>query len=182
MQAHATRLSLTGEPDRADAGLRHIAESAGSALQDMRLLLAVLRPRTGAQPAPTVADLDALFAAARRSGLRVETTVDPGLSGLPGSVQTCAYRLVQESLTNVIKHAGPVAVRVRLRREAQEVTVTVENEPGTPVGDIPGAGAGLAGLRTRVAALYGRLHAGPGPDGGFQVRAAIPTPREAGAG
>jgi signal transduction histidine kinase len=181
VQAEAARLSLTGHPERADAGLRHVAESAGAALTDMRLLLTVLRPEgAGERPAPTMADLDDLFAAARRAGLRVETTVDALLPQPSGAVQTCVYRLVQESLTNVIKHAGPVRVWVRLSRGGDEITVTVENEPGTPKGLIPGTGAGLAGLRTRVETFGGRLRAGPEPDGRFRVHATIPASAEVG--
>lgn len=180
VQAQATRLHLDGE---AEAGLRHIAESAGSALQDMRLLLTVLRQEgSDEQPVPTVADLDELFAAAGRAGLRLESIVDELPPDLPGAVQTCVYRLAQESLTNVIKHAGPVTVRVRLARTGNGITVTVENEPGTPLSEIPGSGAGLAGLRTRVETFGGHLHAGPDPDGRFRVHATIPAPVEVGAG
>jgi signal transduction histidine kinase len=153
VQAQATRLHLDGEAEGSDE-----------------------------QPVPTVGNLDELFAAAGRAGLRLESIVDEWPPDLPGTVQTCVYRLVQESLTNVIKHAGPVRVRVRLARTGEGIIVTVENEPGTPLSEIPGAGAGLAGLRTRVETFGGHLHAGPDPDGWFRVHATIPAPVEVGAG
>ncbi|MFI0449639.1 sensor histidine kinase [Actinomadura sp. 6N118] len=179
VQAHASRLSVAEEPEWAAGGLEHIARSAGAALDDMRLMLDLLRPDENDAQAPTLADLDGLFADARRAGLRLETETGPPPADLSGAVQTSVYRVVQESLTNVIKHAGAVAVRIRLAYGAEEVVVTVENDPGTPAGGpagaVPGAGAGLAGMRARVAAFGGRLTAGPGPSGGFLVSAVIPV-------
>ncbi|GAA2411177.1 sensor histidine kinase [Actinomadura vinacea] len=175
VQTHAARLSVADEPERAADGLEHIARSAGAALHDMRLLLDLLRPDEHDAHSPTLADLDALFADARRAGLRLATEAGPPPADLSHAVQTSVYRILQESLTNVIKHAGAVAVQVRLAYGAEEVVVTVENDPGTPVGAVPGAGAGLAGMRARVAAFGGRLTAGPGPSGGFRVSAVIPV-------
>jgi signal transduction histidine kinase len=94
---------------------------------------------------------------------------------LPPGLQLCAYRVVQEALTNVIKHAGLAATVVRVRREADQLTVRVANEPGTPSASDSGAGLGLITMTERAGLYQGTLSAGPRADGGFVVELTLPT-------
>ena len=118
----------------------------------------------------------------RDAGLPVElTSRPPGLLGAAearhpsGAAGLAAYRIVQEALTNVVRHDGPVPTSVCLDRELDSLTVTVRNQPPSrPSQDGSGAGRGLVGMRERATALGGRFEAGPGADGGFQVVAVLP--------
>jgi signal transduction histidine kinase len=109
----------------------------------------------------------------------VTVSRDGDLRGLPVAVSQAAYRVVQEALTNVTRHARPCRVEVSLRRTSDALDVAVDDDGRRPVADAGSPGYGLVGMRERVTAAGGRLSAGPGPDGGWQVRAAFPlTGRE----
>jgi signal transduction histidine kinase len=149
-------------------------------------------------PASGLAHLDSLVAGAEATGLRVTTRVEGTPRPLPAGTDLAAFRIVQESLTNVTRHAGPASATVRIDYGAGELTVQVDDdgkglEPpsaaagpfrpaGSPVGsdrqDRRSAGNGIRGMRERVAALGGELSAGPRPGGGFRVRARLPLDRE----
>jgi signal transduction histidine kinase len=157
------------------------ATSPTCALAELRETVGVLRDPAPLTPTVGLADLPDLIASVRASGPRVSVTAEFGRP-LPWAVDVAAYRVVQESLTNVCKHAGPVQVVVTVRSTMDGLTVQVTNdEPVT--GDEPAAGGrmagggghGIAGMRERVEALGGRLHAGPRPAGGFRVSAVLPA-------
>jgi signal transduction histidine kinase len=172
------RLADLSESARAEFG--SLSEVAREALAEMRRLLGVLRHDQPAAlaPQPQLADLPALVDAARQAGVPVELSAPPTLGRVPPGVGVCAYRIVQESLSNASQHAPGAAVTVSVGQEAGAVLLRVANGPGGPVGspgDEHGPGHGLTGMRERVALLGGSLSAGPAPDGGFVVSAVLPV-------
>ncbi|MEU4220957.1 sensor histidine kinase [Actinoplanes sp. NPDC026623] len=179
VQAGVAGHVLTGEPEPVRETLEQIRRSSRSALDELRDAVGLLRrpdePATPTEPAVGLAALDDLLADFARSGLHIVGERDGDDRALPPATDLVAYRIVQESLTNVRKHAGPVEVRLALRREHDALTVLVEND-GPTVSPPPGPDAhGLLGMRERVAALGGTMHAGPRPDGGFRVAARLPA-------
>jgi signal transduction histidine kinase len=177
-------------PDRAAQALATIADTGREALADMRGLLGVLRddpsapsdpsvpsvpPARAEAPQPGLADLPDLLAGVRAAGLPVRWEQDGTPGRLGAAAGLAVYRLVQESLTNVLKHAGPDATaRVRLRWAEGELVVSVDDDGvGVTPGD--GGGHGLIGMRERIAVLGGSASAGPRPGGGFQVEARLPV-------
>lgn len=162
LQAGAARRMWITDPTRAAAALRTVADVARDGLAELR-----------SSPRPAeVGSLDALLAGARSAGLDIDAQVDDG--ALDGAVGEVLYRAVQESLTNVLKHAPAAAVRLTIRRTGDRVELTVTNTRGRPSGSGAGTGRGLPGMQSRVAALGGRVEWGPRPDGGFGVRAVLP--------
>jgi len=171
------RLSGLTEPARSEFG--SLSAEAREALAQMRRLLGVLRQDQAAvlAPQPQLADLPALVDTARRAGVSVELSVPPAPGQVPSGVGVCAYRIVQESLSNASQHAPGAAVTVSVDHEAGAVLLRVANGPGGPTGPAGnkhGPGHGLTGMRERVALLGGSLSAGPVPDGGFVVSAVLP--------
>jgi signal transduction histidine kinase len=167
-------------PEDAREALILIEEVSRKALRDLRAVLAVLRqePGTGAdelRPAHGLADLPALARIAEVAGvdvdLRSDCSEDP-----PDGVALCAFRIVQEALTNVAKHAAPTRCRVRLTTESGLLRIdVVDAGPGPGHRQaLPGGGLGLIGMHERVAAHGGALTTGPVPVGGFQVSATLP--------
>ena len=172
------RITGLSEPARAEFGA--LSEVAREALAEMRRLLGVLRHDQPAAlaPQPQLADLPALIDAARRAGVSVELSAPPAVGRVPPGVGVCAYRIVQESLSNASQHAPGAAVTVSVGQEAGAVLLRVANGPGEAAGppeDGHGSGHGLTGMRERVALLGGSLSAGPAPDGGFVVSAVLPV-------
>jgi signal transduction histidine kinase len=170
---------LKDQPDRSARVLGTIAEAGREALADMRALLGVLRDDArgsdpGEPPQPGLAELPELVARVRASGLPVELT-EEGTPDRPGAAAELAiYRLVQESLTNVLKHAGPDATaRIRLSWRDGELVVSVIDD-GYGVTPGAGGGQGLLGMHERMAVLGGSACAGPGPGGGFSVEGRLP--------
>ena len=161
--------------------LEKIERSGRQALVEMRRLLGVLRqpdePAAGPElsPQPGVAELAALAEGVRAAGLPVVLVIDGDPDQLPAAVDISAYRIVQEALTNVLKHAGQASAEISVRCGADEVSIEVtDNGAGPqPAGPAEG-GHGLAGMRERVALFGGELAAGRRPDGGFAVRARLP--------
>jgi len=125
-------------------------------------------------PAPGLADLDALVARTRDAGVHVEVRRggDPG--PLPPDIDLSAFRLIQEAVTNVIRHAGSQRCRVVLDRTAEELTIEITDDGRG--GTVAGPGHGITGMRERVALLDGEFAAGPRPGGGFRVAARLPLP------
>ncbi|WP_215543029.1 sensor histidine kinase [Amycolatopsis sp. CA-230715] len=163
------------QPDEARAALTTIRQSSGEALADLRRVLTSLR-----EPAPTAPDhlrldrLGEVVDRVRRGGRSVSLEVIGRVRPMPGAVETCAYRVVQESLTNVLKHTDDASAAVRLTYGEDDMTVeVVDTGGGNP--SPGGSGQGIAGIRDRVVALGGRLSAGPVPSGGFRVRAWLPV-------
>jgi signal transduction histidine kinase len=179
VRAETAPYRLSGLTEPARAGFGSLSEEAREALADMRRLLGVLRHDQPAAlaPQPQLADLPALVDAARRAGVPVELSVPPALDQVPSGVGVCAYRIVQESLSNASQHAPGAVVTVSVDHDSGAVLLRVANGPGGPVGpaaDEHGPGHGLTGMRERVALLGGTLSAGPAPDGGFVVAAVLP--------
>lgn len=180
------RLDHLPEPVRAEFGA--LSAAARDALVDMRRLLGVLRNDQSADlaPQPRLSDLPALIEAARRAGVTVELSVPADLEEVPSGVGVCAYRIVQESLSNAGRHAPGSAIRVSVDQGSGAVVLRVANGPvgqpglrpaaesGPPAGPGPRPGNGLAGMRERVMLLGGSLSAGPVADGGFVVSAVLP--------
>jgi len=169
------------EVNAADPGTAQTAAlirtTGREALADLREVLGVLRsPGAQRQPQPTLADLPVLLEQSRSLGFPVERRDEGEPRPLPVTVQRTAYRILQEALTNVRKHAGPTSIRVGVRYLPDAVEVEVHNAgPGPGPEPIPGSGLGLAGLRERVELLGGRFEARPQSGGGFTVWASLPA-------
>jgi signal transduction histidine kinase len=171
------RLGALPDPVRAEFGA--LSESARGALTDMRRLLGVLRSDqpAGRAPQPGLQDLPGLVDSARRAGMAVELIAPPELDLVPPGAGVCAYRIVQEALSNAGRHAPGAPVTVSVHRRADTVTLQVANGPGIPAGTRAnghGPGHGLAGMRERAELLGGSMSAAPEPDGGFAVSAVLP--------
>ncbi|MBD2891214.1 hypothetical protein amrb99_01170 [Actinomadura sp. RB99] len=177
VQARSTEDVVRDDPALGRAGVARIAETADTALIEMRRILGLLdagRDDGGAEP--SLRGLGRLVEAAEGAGCRVRADVDAETAALPQAVQVSAYRIVQEALTNVLKHAGPTDVRVALQTAGAALIVEVGNGPAVPGRTpVPGSGRGLVGLRERVAAFDGTLRTGPCPEGGWLVRAELPV-------
>ncbi|MGW0311218.1 sensor histidine kinase [Streptomyces flavidovirens] len=154
-----------------------IQEASGEAMRELRATLEVLRTDVVA-PGSGLARLGELVERARTAGLAASVTVTGTERALPDDVDRAAYRIVQEALTNVARHAGRAKTSVRLAYAADHFSIHVEDEgsavPGGGPPPDPAPGTGLTGMRERVAALGGTLHAAPRPGGGFSVRAELP--------
>ncbi|MFH8367345.1 sensor histidine kinase [Streptomyces sp. NPDC018031] len=200
VQAGVASHVMDNRPDQAKQALAHVREASRSALDELRATVGLLRqygdPAAPTEPAPGLAVLDHLVQGFVRTGLGVEVAMDPagGPGPLPAAVDLTAYRVVQEALTNVHKHAGAQArARVGIVRRTGALEVSVlDDGPGPaaagratggtdPAGrgggkdrDGEGGGHGLVGMRERVAALSGWCEAGPRPEGGFGVRVTLP--------
>ena len=178
VQAGAARTTLATDPDAAEEAIRRVEETGRSALGEMRRLVALLRPEPGRDdalaPQPSLARIDDLLEGVRRAGLPVEVVVEGSPHDLASGVDLTAYRVVQESLTNALRHAGYAHARVVLRYAPDALHVEVADDGVGPVTNGDGGGHGLIGMRERVALLGGTLETGPRPGGGFVVRAVLP--------
>jgi signal transduction histidine kinase len=180
VQAQAAQ--RVGDPARATGLMAIVEETGRSALEEMRRLLGVLRPSaeesdvSPPQPQPRLAALDSLLAEVRAAGLPVTLTRSGDPVPLPDALDLSAYRIVQEALTNTLKHAGPAHATVQLHyaEDRVEITVTDDGQGGTAL--VPGSGHGLTGMRERAALLGGTLEAGPQSGGGFRVHVTLPIP------
>jgi signal transduction histidine kinase len=166
-------------PEHAEVALAAIKRSSKDALEELRGTLAVFRrPDNGGgpwRPAPRLDRLEALAAAMVEVGLPVEVAVTGQRAGLPAAVDLAAYRIVQESLTNVVRHAGSATATVRVSYQPDAVVLEVaDTGRGRAAGAARLAGHGIAGMQERAAAVGGTLQAGPSGDGGFLVRARLP--------
>lgn len=166
------------DPAQAHDTLRTIKQVSGDALNDLRAMLGVLREDTpDVRPVQRLADLADLRESLHAAGVELSVDLDPAACSLPASVDATCYRIVQEALTNTLRHAGPTNARVRVARDGDAaVLVEVEDDGGsapTPLGDT-GSGNGLRGMRERAAVLGGRLEAGPTAAGGWRVTARLP--------
>ncbi len=176
IQSSAARRQLAVDPQKADTAMATVEDTGRAALTEMRRILGVLRDEDGTRlltPQPSLGDLGDLLATADDLPLQVHT--EGSLDALPQGVEVSAYRIVQEALTNVRRHAGPVRhVDVSVARCPSHLTVEVSDDGrGASVATSPN-GFGLVGMRERVAAYDGELVAGPRPGGGWRVRATFP--------
>ena len=178
VQSGSLRRRLRHErPDEAEE-LRAIEETARQALGDMRRMLGLLRTDEDGlalTPQPGLEQVGRLVEQLRDTGLAVEVAVEGEPRPLPPGVDLAAYRIVQEALTNVLKHAGPARARVALRYGDRELGLEITDDGSGTSANGDGGGHGLVGMRERVALYGGSLEARPAPGGGFQVRARLPT-------
>lgn len=177
MVLHAGALEVNAPDARTAEAAALIRDTGREALSNLREVLGVLRPREAARvPQPTLADLDRLLDQSRALGVMVDRHDEGEARPLDASAERTAYRVVQEALTNVHKHAGGAAADVIVRYLPGELEVVVRNGPSaTGGGGLPGSGWGLTGLRERVELLGGTLEDGPRAGNGFQVLARIPA-------
>jgi signal transduction histidine kinase len=174
VQAGAAEGLLDSEPQRAREPLRHIRERGHDAVLELRGLLMMLRGEPVAlSPQPRLADLDELVEETRDAGLAVELRADGVLEEIPAGVQLAAFRIVQEALTNVRKHAAASKVEVKVSRVRDQLEVQVADDGRGPEGR--SRGHGLIGMRERAALYGGSVNFGARADGGFTVEARLPV-------
>lgn len=179
VQAGVASHVMDKRPDQAKEALAHVREASRSALNELRATVGLLRqsgdPEAPTEPAPGLDRLDELAGTFRSAGLQVEVArADQGTT-LPAAVDLAAYRVIQEALTNVQKHAGPEArAEVSVVRVGPNVEITVLDDGAGDDEPVEGGGHGLLGMRERVTALRGTLTTGPRYGGGFRVHAILP--------
>jgi signal transduction histidine kinase len=166
-------------PEQARSSLAAIKQASKEALAELRSVLDILRQEgepASRSPTWTLARLQDVVSQAAAAGLVVRTESDGEIRPLPFAVDVAAFRIVQEALTNVARHAGPATATVRISYGDRDLSVQVDDDGRglSAHGSAPGSGKGLVGMRERVAALGGDLQAGPRPGGGFRVRACLP--------
>lgn len=179
VQAAAADQVMDRDPDRARVALGAVQESGRAAVVELSRMLYLLRDDDsgGLTPLPSLTALDLLSSTVREAGLTVDLNVRGDLDDLPSAVGLSAYRVVQEGLTNAVKHAPGTHVSVRLERSATAVEIEVSDtgpSNGSAQEPSAGAGLGLLGLRERVSIFGGHLDAGPRSGGGFSVTATLP--------
>jgi signal transduction histidine kinase len=179
VQAEAGPVVVERDPSRATGAFDSIAVTGRQALVELRRLLGVLRGSGDAAPSlapqPGLAEVPALVEQVGRTGLAVELVVEGEPCPLPAGVDLSAYRIVQEALTNAVRHAGPGRARVLVRYREHDLELQVTDDGnGTGAAGPAGVGQGLVGMRERVNLFGGELHAGPRPGGGFAVAARLP--------
>jgi signal transduction histidine kinase len=178
LQAAAARRLLDTDPDFVRAALAAIEEAGRGATEDLDHVIGLLRERERGRPAPqpTLADLDRLVADARAAGLEVEVEVAGAVDGVPAAVSREGYRIVQEGLTNAVRHGGWAPVSLRLAVSGRTLEIDLTNPLSDEAAGTPGGGRGLDGMRERVALLGGRMTAGA--DGAvWRVAVRLPTGR-----
>ncbi len=175
VQAEGERAQLpAGAPDSTRETLAEIAREAREALDDVRRLLLVMRTESGLGPQPGLDDLPRLLEGMNSAGLPTELVVSGEPRPLPSGVDLSAYRVVQESLTNSLRHSREAHAHVELRYVADEIDIEVTDD-GRAVPSGESRGFGLLGMRERVAVYGGRVDAGPRSTGGFGVHVRLPT-------
>jgi signal transduction histidine kinase len=178
VQAGAERVALGEEQASTRAALASIEQAGRQALAEARRLLGMLRRNgdgEGLEPQPSIDHIDLLVEQIERAGLPVRLDVEGERVPLPAGVDLCAYRIVQEGLTNALKHAGAAQAEVLLRYEPRGLGVEVrDNGRGNGSANGDGSGHGLIGMRERVSLYGGALQTGPRDGGGFEIRAHLP--------
>jgi len=176
LQAAGARGVLRSDPERAAEAARQVEHTGEQALAEMRRLVSVVAPDEPAarEPQPGLAQVEELVDGSRTAGLTVEVRREGDLAAVPAGVGVTAYRVVQEALTNVLKHGTADRAQVTLRAEGERLEVRVVNPGGSRRPPGGGTGRGLGGLAERVRVFGGELRSGPAPDGGFSVHAILP--------
>jgi signal transduction histidine kinase len=173
---------MATKPELAQQALDNIETAGRQARGDIERMLGILRAggeAVGYDPHPGLGQLGVLCDQVREAGLPVDLSVEGEVHELPSSLDLTAYRIVQESLTNTLKHAGRTRARVHLRYEPEWLAIEVLDEGrGVAPGAAAGGGRGLLGMRERVMIFGGELQAGQRAEGGFGVRARLPLSRE----
>lgn len=179
VQAGVAADAIDDAPEQAKTSLRTIREQSRAAVAELRATVGLLRgdtadtPRT---PAPGLAQFDALVQTVSDAGVQVDVSLAGTARPLPGAIDLTVYRIVQESLTNVVRHAHASIARVLIRYEPDRIVVEVDDDGNGPAAAANGGGGyGLVGMRERATAVGGVLEAGPRTGGGFRVHAELPT-------
>jgi signal transduction histidine kinase len=176
VQAGVARLVVADDPERAQEAIGAVEEAGRRALDELRHLLGVLRPETASgelSPQPGLNQAHELVDQLRQTGMSISLAADVP-SELPVRVDLFAYRIVQEALTNVLKHGGvDAAAQVRLEEADGHLDIEV-TDTGTATSMLPGSGQGIVGMKERATLLGGTFEAGPRPEGGFRVLARLP--------
>ncbi|MEU6927772.1 histidine kinase [Streptomyces sp. NPDC046374] len=182
IQAEAAPYRVENPPPELEQAFVTIRENAVAALTELRRVLGVVRAEdyeAPDAPQPTLADLDHLVGNVREAGLDVRLTVTGAVRELPQGVELSAYRIVQEALSNVLRHAPGAGAKVEVSHVLGGLGLRIVNGPARGlVKPSPGAGHGITGMRERVAMLNGEMTAEPTDEGGYAVTAYIPVPRE----
>ncbi len=176
VQAEAAEAVFDTRPDRALDALQAIQQTGRQAMVEMSRLLGLLREHgeeIGLAPQPGLRDLDGLVAEIRSSGLPVEVRIEGAAREVPLGIDLAAYRVLQEALTNALKHAGPASANVLVRYDRDVLELEVSDD-GTGTGDGHSGGHGLTGMRERVSVFGGDLVTAARPEGGFRVHARLP--------
>jgi signal transduction histidine kinase len=179
VQAGSARLRLRTDPSMSEQALRSVEQTGRQALAEMRRMLGVLRTDDqglALRPQPSLRGLDQLLDQMRGAGLTVEARVEGMQVMLPPGLDLTAYRIIQEALTNTLKHAGHTCAAVRVAYQPDRLILDITNQPGTVPRSRVNGGHGIIGMRERAALFGGSLTAEPQPGGGYQVQAAIPLP------
>lgn len=177
VQAGAARTVIDRDPAAAQEAISRVEETGRAGLAEMRRLIGVLTDAdetASTAPMPGLAELDPLLETVRATGLPVEVVRTGTPRELPAGADLAAYRVIQESLTNALKHAGPANARVSMDFAPDRLTIEVADDGSGPA-PVPGVGHGLIGMRERVGVFGGTLTTGERPGGGFVVRAEIPV-------
>ena len=179
LQAGAADQVVERDPARAREVLASIRTTGQEAIGEMSTLLGLIRSDApeSREPQPSLADLDRLILRTSEAGLPTKLEVEGKPRPLPAALELSAYRIVQEGLTNAMKHAGPAHARVTLRYGEDELDVEISDDGDAAARNGKGGRRGLAGVAERVSVFGGRLDAGPRPDGGWTLRAGFPIPR-----
>ncbi|MER5898116.1 sensor histidine kinase [Streptomyces sp. NPDC001876] len=178
VQAGVGLALLDSDPEQARTALTTIKSASKEALGEVRQVLDNLRAPGDAPraPAPGLDRLPELVDQAAAAGLTVTVETDGARGKVPPGTDLAAFRIVQEALTNVVRHSGSRSAEVRIAYGSEGIRLRIDDEGPATGGDAGGSGNGLVGMRERAAALGGTIVAGPRPDGGFRVRAQFPLP------
>ena len=180
VQSTAARRVIENDPSRAAKALEAIERTGRDAMAEMRRVVSVLRPRRGGElsPQPCIDDIPALVEQMESAGLKIDLRIEGEPRGVPATLELSAYRIVQEALTNTLKHAGAVGTEVVVRFEPRAIELECRDEgsnssPGPP-GTAATNGHGLIGMRERATLLGGEVTAGPQDGGGYRVHVRLP--------
>ncbi|MGW4845679.1 sensor histidine kinase [Nocardia brasiliensis] len=176
IQAESARYRIADPPPELLTSLSAIHAGASAALSEMRRVLGVLHAEADGptQPQPRIADIDGLVEGIQAAGRQVILCREGSVRELATGVEICAYRIVQEALSNAVRHAPGADIRIELCYRTAELEISVTNGPGGAVAPSRSGGRGLIGMRERVAVLGGGLETMPTPEGGYSVRAVLP--------
>ncbi len=181
VQAAAARRVMPNDPDRAVAAIEAVEKAGHGALDEMRRLLDVLRPQSADRnrtPQPGLERLDELVSQMQDAGLRVDVAVIGDPAPLPAGIDLNAYRIIQESLTNALKHGGPrTSARVVISYAPESLGIEVTDDGRGAAVALRGngqTGQGIVGMQERIALLHGKIATGPRPGGGYRVKTHIP--------
>jgi signal transduction histidine kinase len=177
LQAGVAAHVVDDHPEQAAEALRAIRAASKDVMGEMRTILGMLRADGDAEEGPGLHRIDALARTASSAGVQTSVHVSGRWRTLPPAVDLAAYRIVQEALTNVLRHAGRASARVSISYEPRRLVVTVEDDGAGHVADqaSDGSGYGILGMRERVLAVGGELEAGPRAEGGYRVSASVPV-------